>query len=390
MTEPSTNQSTAQPASDRPPPPHLSSHALLGSASPMLRDPLGFLLETRRYGEVVGMRFVFSQAYLAYHPDDVKHVLQENHINYNKDVFTYQILRPVLGMGLFTNDGDSWLHQRRLMQPAFHHMRLDAYATLMTDAANAMVERWQAYVEAGEQLDIAEEMMSLTLGIVGQALFSIDLSHETSIVGQAVTTIVKLLGDYVYAPFPPLGVPTPRNRHITAAIHALDTVVSGIIRERRADSTDTGDLLSMLLLLRDEETGEGMNDHQVRDEVMTLLLAGHETTANTLTWTWYVLLSIRKSKVACMLSLVVCCAATRRWLSSFPICRIPRWSFRRRCGSIRRFGYSVARRSPTMSWGECPFRREAWSSSAPTRHIATQPSGSSRRYSIRSVLRPSE
>lgn len=289
MSEPSTNKSTAQPATARPSPPHLSSHALLGSASPMLRDPLGFLLETRRYGEVVGMRFVFSQAYLAYHPDDVKHVLQENHFNYNKDVFTYQILRPVLGTGLFTNDGDSWLHQRRLMQPAFHHKRLDAYATLMTDASNAMVARWQAHVEAGEQLDIAEEMMSLTLSIVGQALFSIDLSHETSVVGQAVTTIVKLLGDYVYAPFPPLGVPTPRNRHITAAIHALDTVVSGIIRERRADSTDTGDLLSMLLLLRDEQTGEGMSDRQVRDEVMTLLLAGHETTANTLTWTWYLL-----------------------------------------------------------------------------------------------------
>ena len=97
MTEPSTNQSTAQPASDRPPPPHLSSHALLGSASPMLRDPLGFLLETRRYGEVVGMRFVFSQAYLAYHPDDVSMLLQENHINYNKDVFTYhRILRRCL------------------------------------------------------------------------------------------------------------------------------------------------------------------------------------------------------------------------------------------------------------------------------------------------------
>lgn len=153
----------------------------------------------------------------------------------------------------------------------------------MTDATNAMVARWQTHLEAGEQLDIAEEMMSLTLGIVGQALFSIDLSHETSVVGQAVTTIVKLLGDYVYAPFPPLGVPTPRNRHITAAIHALDAVVSGIIRERRTDRTDTGDLLSMLLLLRDEETGGGMSDRQVRDEVMTLLLAGHETTANTLT-----------------------------------------------------------------------------------------------------------
>lgn len=270
-------------------PPRLAGHALLGSASPMLHDPLGFLLATHREGEVVGMRFVFANAYLVYHPDDVKRVLQENHFNYNKDVFTYHILRPALGAGLFTNDGDSWLHQRRLMQPAFHHKRLANYLTLMTDSANSLLDRWEAHLQANEPLDVSEEMMGLALGIVGQALFSIDLAHETSAVGQAVTTLVKLLGDYVYAPFPPLGVPTPRNRHMQAAIHELDVVVSSIIKERRADGADTGDLLSMLLQARDEQTGEGMSDQQVRDEVMTLLLAGHETTANALTWTWYLL-----------------------------------------------------------------------------------------------------
>jgi cytochrome P450 len=235
------------------------------------------------------MRFVFSPAYLIYHPDDVKHVLQENHFNYNKDVFTYHILDPVLGAGLFTNDGESWLHQRRLIQPAFHRKCLVTYATLMTDATDAMLESWQARQNADGPLDIAEEMMRLTLRIVGQALFSLDLSQETSTVGQAVTTLVKLLGDYVYAPFPPISFPTPRNRHMQAAIHELDTVTFRIIKERREHPTDTGDLLSMLLLARDEETGEGMNDQQVHDEVMTLLLAGHETTANALTWTWYLL-----------------------------------------------------------------------------------------------------
>jgi enediyne biosynthesis protein E7 len=101
-------------------PPRLRSYSLLGSASEMQSDPLGFLTRTRQYGYVVGMRFVFSPAYLIYHPDSVKHVLQENHRNYNKDVLTYKLFRPFLGLGLVTNDGDSWLHQRRLIQPAFH------------------------------------------------------------------------------------------------------------------------------------------------------------------------------------------------------------------------------------------------------------------------------
>src|SRR5579859_1266513 len=211
MAEPRTNPSRTQVSTGRKSPPHLSSHSLLGSASSMHRDPLGFLLATRRYGEVVGMRFVFSPAYLIYHPDDVKHVLQENHFNYNKDLFTYHMLRPVLGAGLFTNDGESWLHQRRLMQPAFHRKRLVTYAMLMANAADAMLESWQVRREADGPLDIDEEMMRLTLRIVGQALFSIDLAQETSTVGQAVTTLVKLLGDYVYAPFPPISIPTSRN-----------------------------------------------------------------------------------------------------------------------------------------------------------------------------------
>ena len=270
-------------------PPRLRSHSLLGSAREMQRDPLAFLTRTRQYGNVVGMRFVFSDAYLIYHPDSVKHVLQENHRNYNKDVLTYKLFRPFLGQGLVTNDGDSWLHQRRLIQPAFHRKRLAAYGSLMTDAATTLLERWQARAEGDTPLDVAEEMMRLTLGIVGQALFSVDLSHETSTVGPAVTTLVKLLGDYIYAPFPPLSIPTPRNRRMLAAQGELDQVVKSIIARRRQQNIDTGDLLSMLLLARDEETDQGMSDRQVRDEVMTLLNAGHETTANALVWTWYLL-----------------------------------------------------------------------------------------------------
>ena len=270
-------------------PPHHHTLSLLGSASEIQRDPLGFLLRTQKLGEVVRLRFLFSPAYLISHPESIKYVLQEHARNYNKDLITYTMFQPFLGQGLLTNDGPSWLHQRRLIQPAFHRKRLTTYGTLMTEATVAMLERWQAGSERGTPLQIEEEMMRLTLQIVGQALFSLDLSQETSTVGPAVTTVLKLFGDYVFRPFPPLSVPTPRNRRMQLAIHALDQMVYRMIAERRTLQTDTGDLLSMLLLAQDEETGQGMNDRQVRDEILTLLLAGHETTANTLTWTWYLL-----------------------------------------------------------------------------------------------------
>src|SRR6266699_746548 len=270
-------------------PPHHHTLSLLGSASEIQRDPLGFLLRTQKLGEVVRLRFLFSPAYLISHPESIKYVLQQHARNYNKDLITYTMFKPMLGQGLLINDGPSWLHQRRLMQPAFHRTRLTTYGTLMTDATVEMLERWHACSERGMPLNMAEEMMRLTLRIVGQARFTPDLNQEVGTVGSAVTTVLELFGDYVFRPFPPLGVPTPRNRRLQRAIHALDQVVYRMIAERRMLQTEGRDLLSMLLLAQDEETGQGMNDRQVRDEVMTLLLAGHETTANTLTWTWYLL-----------------------------------------------------------------------------------------------------
>jgi cytochrome P450 len=265
-------------------------HLLLGNARDIQRDPLRFgLAMTQQYGDIVRIRFLLWPAYLINHPDGVKHVLQENQQNYNKDLYPYQIFKPLLGRGLVTNDGKSWLHQRRLMQPAFHRKRLAAFGRLMTDTTVTMLDQWQDFATRDQPLDIAAEMLRLTLRIVGQALFNIDLSDETHIVGQAVITVNKLLSDYIYAPFPPLNVPTPRNRLIQTAFRTLDQVVQAIIDQRRQQDTDTDDLLSMLLSVRDEETGQGMNDQQVRDEVMTLLIAGYETVSTALVWTWYLL-----------------------------------------------------------------------------------------------------
>jgi len=243
----------------------------------------------QRYGNVVAVRFLLWPTYMIFHPHDVKHVLQENHRNYSKDTYLMHFLRPLLGQGLFTNDGLSWLHQRRLMQPAFHRKQLATFGALMTGATGVMLERWHNAAPRDQPVDVTVEMMRLTLRIVGQALFSIDLSDETDTVGQAFTALMTPFTDYIYHPVPPLAVPTPRNRRIQQSIRTLDGVVQQMITEHRRLGSDTDDLLSLLVLSRDEETGEGMNDRQVRDEVMTLLLAGHETTSNALTWTWYLL-----------------------------------------------------------------------------------------------------
>ena len=274
----------------RPPGPR--SLSPLSSASALQRDPIRFALEIwRRYGDVVHFRFLFWPAYVLYHPDQVKRVLQENHRNYNKNFPNMKVAREIFGNGLFTSDGESWLHQRRLMQPSFHHKRLAGFGRLMTEATVNMFERWQSLSSNDAPLDIPLEMMRLSLRIAGLALFSLDLSNEAETVGRTFSTLGPLISRYATLPFPPLWVPTPRNRRLLAGLNTLDNVVYAIIEERRKQSvdTDTPDLLWMLLSARDEETGLGMSDQQLRDEVLTLLLAGHETTAAALTWTWYLL-----------------------------------------------------------------------------------------------------
>lgn len=256
-----------------------------------LRHALDFLLEVReRYGDTVSVPTLVGSLTLLFHPDGVRHVLQENHRNYNKDVPDYHVLRLVLGRGLLTNDGESWLRQRRLIQPAFHRERVAAFGTLMTDTTLTWTEAWEtsSFVETNKPLDLTQEMSSLTLNIVGKALFGTDLSAETERVGRALTAVNHLLASAFYLPWV-LSLPTPQRHRLYTARRELDTVVEQIIRERRGRPAQHDDLLEMLLEARDEETGEGMTDHQVRDEVLTLLLAGHETTANTLSWTFFLL-----------------------------------------------------------------------------------------------------
>ncbi|RPI30751.1 MAG: cytochrome P450 [Chloroflexota bacterium] len=277
-------------------PPVRGGHFLLGSMPDIQRGPLDFFMSTaRQYGDFVRFRFFLWDAYLVSDPASIKHVLQENNRNYNKQHVDYQMLKPLVGEGLLTSDGSEWLSQRRLIQPAFHKQRIQGFATVMTTAAEEMLDRWQRRVDPTQPLDITSEMMRITLSIAGKTLFSQDIRAEAGTVSKAFTILSEDISTRLRSPFAiPLSIPTPRNRRFHAAKQMLDEVVDEIILSRRQElasgsTAHSNDLLTMLLTARDEDTGEGMDDALVRDEVSTLLLAGHETTANTLSWTWYLL-----------------------------------------------------------------------------------------------------
>ena len=270
-------------------------HWFLGNIPDIQRNPLEFMLSSRReYGDLVKFQFGTTSSYLASHPEYVKHILQENNKNYTKQSFDYQLLKWVVGEGLLTSEGDYWLRQRRLIQPAFHRKRIHGFGRLMTETTLEMLDRWDAPKYQQQAFDVSKEMMRLTLAIVGKALFSQDISQEADIVGQSFTTANQRISGYFRQTIPiPLSWPTVSNRKFHAALAEMNRVVTEIIRDRQealqAGEEVPDDLLTTLLEARTEDTGSAMTEQQLRDEVITLLLAGHETTANALSWTWYLL-----------------------------------------------------------------------------------------------------
>jgi cytochrome P450 len=249
------------------------------------RDPLGFLERTAtRYGDVALFRVGHYRLVFVNHPDLVHEVLVTRHASFAKGRILEQT-RDIFGQGLLTSEGELHRRQRRLIQPAFHRRRVDAYADAMARDAADTAARWQD----GATVDAAQEMMRLTLRIVARCLFSVDVEDsEAHEVGRALDTLVASF-ELTVNPLRNLinKLPLPSVRRARRARAILDTLVYGLIAERRRTG-DGEDLLSLLLEARDED-GQGMNDRQVRDEVLTLFLAGHETTANALAWTWYLL-----------------------------------------------------------------------------------------------------
>jgi len=263
----------------------------IGSLLRARRDPLRFARDvTRAYGDIAYFRIGIYTGYLLNHPDHFRHVLQSNLRNYSKENYNYKKLKPVLGEGLITAEGDSWLRSRRLIQPVFHRKRIARVGSIITQAATGMLDHWAAIVDRDRTINLNTAMMRLTLRIIFRALFSMNIGTEANQVLHSFTRLNEDIAQRFRAVFvPPPGIPTPRNRKFKRERDNLDRVVYEIIHRRRADGNSHDDLLETLLSARDESSGQRMTDRQIRDEVMTLMLAGHETTANLLTWTCYLL-----------------------------------------------------------------------------------------------------
>lgn len=246
-------------------------------------NPLGLLMSLgRRYGDIVRCPNRYGQSYLFNHPELVRHVLHSP--NYERT----QLLKIALGESTLSADGPIWRRQRRIVNPAFQPARVRGFTGLMVEEARQMTTRW---MQAGtEEVDIDEEMMRLTLTIVVRALFSSDVSDDVHEISQALTAVIKDLGALTSTLFSvPVSFDPGRNRRMKAALGTLDNIVFRIIEGRRKNPGQHGDLLDMLLLAEDPETGERLDDTRLRDEAVTMLVAGHETTATSLTWAWSLL-----------------------------------------------------------------------------------------------------
>jgi cytochrome P450 len=272
-------------------PPGPKGDFLLGSLRPFSQDPPGFLVQVaQEYGPIAHLRMGPFQAYLLSQPKYIREVLVAQAAKFYKDRLDKRILSKFLGNGLLISDGDFHRRQRALAQPAFHTGRIQAYGQVMVAYTEDMMAEWQP----GQVRQIDQDMMHLTMFIVAKTLFDADVSERAEEAGRAIEIVQAAANlEYRRAFSTPMWVPTPNNRKMSRASKSLDRIIGTIVTERRATAQnglvmDTGDLLSMLLLARYED-GSPMSDEQVRDEAVTLFAAGHETTANAMTWTWYFL-----------------------------------------------------------------------------------------------------
>jgi cytochrome P450 len=252
---------------------------LLGALPWMVRDPIGFLAGVvREHGPLVRIPMGRGGLVLVAHPEDVRYILRDNASNFVRGR-SVDLIRPMLGNGLPLNDGAPWLKQRRIMQPVFNRARLATMAAVMTDVAARYVDGWRP----GQGFLARDQMMRLTRDVIVETMFSGQLENDTRALDHALETIEAYVSRYAFLPVPKWA-PRPGEKAFREAIVVLDRLVYGLIDARRKSAERPDDVLSALIDARDPETGDGMPDEALRDEVLTLFFAGHETTANALTW----------------------------------------------------------------------------------------------------------
>jgi cytochrome P450 len=260
---------------------------LLGNTVDFARDPLGFLTRcAQEYGDIVPLRLVLSPACLLTKPEYIEQVLKDREV-FIKNTPAWRALRSLVGKGLLTSEGEFWSRQRRLAQPVFHQQRIAAYGETMVAYAERTIATWRD----GETRDVHRDMMQLTLNIVTKTLFNADMTGvEAQTVAHTLDIAMQWFAESRKQGFlRPNWLPTSIDHRYKNALQTMDKTIYDIIRQRRTGGEDPGDLLSMLIRVRDDADGSQMTDRQLRDELTTLMLAGHETTANTLSWTWMLL-----------------------------------------------------------------------------------------------------
>ena len=266
-------------------PPGPAGHLISGSTPELRRDVLGFFTRcAREHGDLCAMRFYHLRAVLVSHPDLIERVLVAQNDRMVK-AWDVRQLRMALGDGLLTSEGETWRRARALIQPAFHIDRIRRYAQVMAARAEAAAESWRD----GQILDLHAEMMRLTLGIVAESLFGLEIEPFAPRVERALDEIMRYFERMFAGHIPgPLRFLTPGRWRAVRAVRRLDDVLLGILRERRASGAGGDDLLGVLIAARDED-GRPLSDRELRDHLVTLLMAGHETTALALSWSFYLL-----------------------------------------------------------------------------------------------------
>jgi cytochrome P450 len=276
----------------RPGIPRLKGQPLIGSLREFGRDALSVAdAGWKQHGDLFALGLGPRTLYVVSHPDlaqamliDGKNIYQRSKAFEGGTPLTY-----VLGLSLLTTDGESWLARRRLMQPIFHRNRIQAMGDQMAAAGHRLLARWDA-LPSGAQVDLSREMKHVTIDIINRTMFGVDVLPEIEKIGQSVDVGLHYIAGRIRSPIRlPSSWPTPANRRLRAARSLLDSYLYRVIEDRRASGDHPGDLLDMLLEARDEDSGEGMDDLQIRNEVASIYGAGHETTAVALTWAWYAL-----------------------------------------------------------------------------------------------------